>query len=146
MNYYLDITEEEYTDTTYTVSVEDEQTGEWSSENPTFVGFPYRSMHQLMISNMLPTIMWNIQITPIKAHYTMYKESISDFLVRLCAILGGIFAAATIFESIVRNGLCLMIPAFDEQVPSSRNERNGPQNPRSAAAVGDASNVVQMTS
>jgi len=32
------------------------------------------------------------------------------FLVRLCGIVGGIFAAATIFESIVRNGLCLVLP------------------------------------
>lgn len=54
---------------------------------------------------MLPTIVWNVAITPIKAHYTLFKESMSDFLVRMCGIVGGIFAAATIFESLVRNGL-----------------------------------------
>ena len=110
VNYYLDITEEEYTDTTYTVSKTDEETGEVTEENPKFVGFPYRSMHQMMISNMLPTIIWNVSITPIKAHYTLFKETLSDFLVRMCGIIGGIFAVATIFESIVRNGLCLMVP------------------------------------
>ena len=59
---------------------------------------------------MLPTIIWNVSITPIKAHYTLFKESLSDFLVRFCGIVGGIFAAATIFESLLRNGLCLLMP------------------------------------
>ena len=110
MNYYLDITEEEYTDTTFTVKTTDEETGEVTEKNPNYTGFPYRSMHQIMASNMLPTIVWNVAITPIKAHFTLYKENLSDFLVRLCGIVGGIFAAATILESLVRNGLCLMIP------------------------------------
>ena len=63
-----------------------------------------------MASNMLAIITWHVAITPIKAHFTLFKETISDFLVRLCGIVGGIFAAATILESLVRNGLCLMIP------------------------------------
>ena len=94
----------------------EEKVGE---RNPIFIGFPYRAMQQMMISNMLPTIIWNVSITPIKAHYTLFKESIADFLVRFCGIVGGIFAAATIFESILRNGLCLMVPegAFDESAP-----------------------------
>ena len=78
-------------------------------------------MHQMMISNMLPTIIWNVSITPIKAHYTLFKESVSDFLVRFCGIVGGIFAAATIFESLVRNGLCLLLPQgfFDGDEPDA---------------------------
>ena len=116
VNYYLDITEEEYTDTTYTVPVLDSVTQEQvNTTNPIFIGFPYRAMQQMMISNMLPTIIWNVSITPIKAHYTLFKESLADFLVRLCGIVGGIFAAATIFESILRNGLCLMVPDMTEE-------------------------------
>lgn len=45
VNYYLDITEEEYTDTTYKVEKKSEETGETTQENPIFIGFPYRSMH-----------------------------------------------------------------------------------------------------
>ena len=44
VNYYLDISEEEYTDTTYTVTTTDEVTGETTTKNPTFVGFPYLSL------------------------------------------------------------------------------------------------------
>jgi len=78
----------------------------------------------MMISNMLPTIVWNVSITPIKAHYTLFKESVSDFLVRLFGIIGGIFATATIFESLVRNGLCMAMPegAFDAPPPRTVGE------------------------
>ena len=140
VNYYLDITEEEYVDTTYTVQVpssEPGKDGELVSGYPTYQGFNYRSMKQIMISNMLPTLIWNVSITPIKAHYTLSKESWSDFLVRLCGIIGGIFAAATIFEGIVRNGFCLIMPDFDSE------PANGPQKQPSSrrAQVGS----VQMT-
>jgi len=114
LNYYLDISEEEYVDTTYTQKMMTVETNEWIDVQPQFIGYPYRSMKQIMISNMLPTLVWNVSITPIKAHFTLSKESFSEFLVRLCGIVGGIFAAATIFESIFRNGLCLMLPNMDD--------------------------------
>ena len=104
--------------------------------NPTYTGFPYRAMKQVMISNMLPTIIWNVTITPIKAHYTLTKESVSDFLVRLCGIIGGIFAAATIFESIVRNGLCVLLPDLTD------DDADGPKPEQKKRQVADDKNVV----
>mmetsp|Transcript_22984 Transcript_22984/g.28524 ORF Transcript_22984/g.28524 Transcript_22984/m.28524 type:complete len:260 (+) Transcript_22984:452-1231(+) len=148
VNYYLDISEEEYVDMTYTTKAQEVETGEWLDVQPIFTGFPYRSMKQLMITNMLPTLVWNVSITPIKAHYTLTKESLSDFLVRLCGIVGGIFAAATIFESIFRNGLCMMIPDFNDDAPDDGKAR--PERPTSQARVAAASagpgESVQMVS
>ena len=46
VNYYLDITETEYTDVTYTIEEKDEVTGEVKEKHPVFVGFPYRTMDQ----------------------------------------------------------------------------------------------------
>ena len=103
VNYYLDISEAEYTDTTYTVSEMDPETGEVEEKNPVFIGFPYRSMSQEMITNMLPIVVFNMQITPIKVNYTMFYQTWPDFLVHMCAIVGGIFAAASIFESMLQN-------------------------------------------
>ena len=76
---------------------------------------------------MLPTLVWNVSITPIKAHYTLSKESLSEFLVRLCGIVGGIFAAATIFESLFRNGLCLMIPPLGAEDDDRDNSEQAPK-------------------
>ena len=39
VNYFLDITEMEYTDKTYTVANRNDVTGETTYENPTFIGF-----------------------------------------------------------------------------------------------------------
>ena len=72
VNYYLDISEAEYTDTTYTVTAVNPDTGEVEEKNPVFIGFPYRSMSQEMITNMLPIVVFNMQITPIKVNYTMF--------------------------------------------------------------------------
>jgi len=74
LNYYLDISEEEYVDTTYTTKMQEVETNEWIDVQPSFTGFPYRSMKQVMISNTLPTLVWNVSITPIRAHYTLSKE------------------------------------------------------------------------
>ena len=80
-----------------------------------------------MLTNMLPTLVWNVSITPIKAHYTLSKESLSEFLVRLCGIVGGIFAAATIFESLFRNGLCLMIPPLNVEDDDRDSSEQAPK-------------------
>jgi uncharacterized integral membrane protein len=68
-----------------------------------FIGFPYRMMTQEMITMMLPTIMFNIQVTPIMVNYTMYYETWPEFLVHMCAIMGGIFAATSIFQSMLQS-------------------------------------------
>jgi len=92
-------------------------------------------MKQIMISNMLPTLVWNVSITPIKAHYTLTKESISEFLVRLCGIVGGIFAAATIFESLFRNGLCLMLPPLGDDDDEDDRDKAPKPEPASKGSV-----------
>ena len=105
-------------------------------------------MKQLMITNMLPTLVWNVSITPIKAHITLWKESVSDFLVRLCGIVGGIFAAATIFESLLRNGLCIMFPSFDSDEGQAEPAKPRPSRVETAPVIVDTqkSEAVQMVS
>ena len=44
LNYYLDITEEEYTDTTYVLEATSMKTKETTVGHPTFEGYKYRSM------------------------------------------------------------------------------------------------------
>ena len=38
-------------------------------------------------------IFFNFQISPIAVHYTNAKENIFQFLINICAIIGGIFTA-----------------------------------------------------
>lgn len=60
----------------------------------------------------MASVWFQYNIAPVKVHYTMYYESLAEFLVRFSAIIGGMFAAAGIMESLLRNGLCMLIPGM----------------------------------
>lgn len=73
-------------------------------------GYQYRSMKTVLTTGSMGAVWFTYDIAPTKVHYTMFYESWADFLVRLSAIIGGMFAAAGIFESLLRNGFCMIIP------------------------------------
>ena len=49
-------------------------------------------------------IIFNYQISPIAIHYTNSKENIFQFLINICAIIGGIFTVAGIVDSLIHKG------------------------------------------
>ena len=53
-------------------------------------------------------IVFNYQISPIAVHYTNAKENIFEFLINICAIIGGIFTVSGIIDSILHKGSKLM--------------------------------------
>lgn len=53
----------------------------------------------------MPAIFWRYELSPIRIQYTMYMQDLSPFLVRLCAIVGGIYAVSSILESVIRNSM-----------------------------------------
>ena len=103
VEYIIDITETEYEDTTGAIDVV-------TGKKEMYSGFEYRSMKTTLITGGMGAIWFKYDISPLKVHYTMYHQSWADFLVHLCAIVGGTFAAAGIIESILRNGFCLVVP------------------------------------
>jgi len=68
-------------------------------------------MKQVLTTGGMGAVWFKYEIAPVEVHYSMYYESWSDFLVRLCSIVGGTFAAVSVLESLLRNGLCLVTPA-----------------------------------
>jgi hypothetical protein len=80
-------------------------------KNQKFHAFQYRAMKTVLATGGMGAVWFKYEIAPIEVHYNMYYESWSDFLVRLCAIIGGTFAAVGVLESLLRNGLCLVAPA-----------------------------------
>lgn len=77
-------------------------------------GYEYRSMKTILTTHGMGAVWFKYDISPIKVHYTMFYQSFGDFAAHLCAIIGGFFAVAGIFESFVRNGLCLVVPGVKE--------------------------------
>jgi len=103
----LDISETEYEDTTKQVQVEKSSAGgrvkTTVEENLTVSAFKYRTMTTIGATNGMPAIFFNYDISPLRIHYTVSYTPISEFLVHLCAIIGGFYAVTGIVESLLRN-------------------------------------------
>lgn len=74
---------------------------------PMYTGYKYRSMKMESPTNGMNSVWFIYNITPVEIHYNVFFQSWGDFLVRMCAIVGGIFAAVGLFETILSTGLCL---------------------------------------
>jgi hypothetical protein len=64
-----------------------------------------------------PAIFFRYELSPIKVRYTMSFTSWSQYLIDVCAIVGGLFTVAGILESILRNGIGLF--SMDDKVSSN---------------------------
>jgi len=63
----------------------------------------------------MPAIFFRYELSPIRIQYTIYLQELSPFFVHICAIIGGIYAVSSIFESVLRNSLSIFaIGALDE--------------------------------
>lgn len=63
----------------------------------------------------MPAIFFRYELSPIRIQYTIYLQELSPFFVHICAIIGGIYAVSSIFESVLRNSLSIFaIGAMDE--------------------------------
>ena len=76
----------------------------------------------------MPAIFFRYELSPIRIQYTMSLQSVTTFLVRVCAIVGGIYAVSSIFESILRNSLSIFSfgsPNDPRQTASMNNRQGG---------------------
>ena len=53
----------------------------------------------------LPAIFFRYELSPVKLSYTIFYEKWIQFFVKICAIVGGMFTVAGIFESFFANSV-----------------------------------------
>ena len=104
--YYLDITEIEIEDQTGS-KVKVPSKSEETEQFPVYTGYKYRSMRTVQQTGGMNAIWFMYDITPVEIHYNVFYRPWGDFLVHMCAIIGGIFAAVGLFETLLRTGFCL---------------------------------------
>ena len=63
-------------------------------------------MQTMQPTGGMNAIWFMYDITPVEIRYTVSYKPWGDFLVHMCAIVGGIFAAVGLFETIVETGFC----------------------------------------
>ena len=56
----------------------------------------------------MPAIFFRYELSPIRIQYTMSMQTVTAFLVRVCAIVGGVYACSSIIESVLRNSLSIL--------------------------------------
>ena len=60
-----------------------------------------------MTGRGMPAIFFRYELSPIRIQYTMSLQALTEFLVRVCAIVGGIYAVSSIIESLIRNSMSI---------------------------------------
>lgn len=60
------------------------------------------------MSQGIPAIFFRYELSPIRIVYNIDMMSFPTFLVRVCAIIGGIYTVSSIFESVVRNSISIL--------------------------------------
>lgn len=95
-NYFLEISQVDYVDKTSQEAIDEKRTLE---------AFQFRSSQTIKQGQGMPAIFWRYELSPIRIQYTMYLQSVSPFLVHICAIVGGIYAVSSIVESVIRNSM-----------------------------------------
>ena len=53
----------------------------------------------------MPAIFFRYELSPIRIQYTYGLKAVPDFLIQICAIVGGIYVVSSIFESLLRNSI-----------------------------------------
>lgn len=62
-----------------------------------------------------PALFFRYELSPIKVRYTISYSSWSEYLVDLCALVGGLFVVAGIIESLLTNGIGMVSSSGDTQ-------------------------------
>lgn len=106
VNHYLDITEIEIEDQTAKKITTEGPDGFPVESYPVYTGYKYRSMRTIAQTGGMNALWFIYDITPVEIHYNVFYRPWGDFIVHMCAIIGGIFAAVGLFETMVSTSLC----------------------------------------
>ena len=72
----------------------------------------------------MPAIFFRYELSPIRIQYLVNMMSFTTFIVRVCAIVGGIYSVSSIFESVLRNSISIFgIGNITEDLQTDRSHR-----------------------
>mmetsp|Transcript_11114 Transcript_11114/g.18646 ORF Transcript_11114/g.18646 Transcript_11114/m.18646 type:complete len:237 (+) Transcript_11114:473-1183(+) len=108
VNYFLEISQVDYVDQTTPENLQ-------AVNPPKMEAFRYRSSQTIKSEMGMPAIFFRYELSPIRIQYNMRMQSITKFLIHVCAIIGGVYSVSSIFESFLRNTISIFgFGSFDE--------------------------------
>jgi len=121
VNYFLEISQVDYVDQT-NPEVEDTM----------MEAYQFRASQTIKTEPGMPAIFFRYELSPIRIQYTMSLPSIQNYLVRVCAIIGGVYAVSSIIESALRNTLSVF--GFGDLSDAPKMKKKVVKRPKPAAA------------
>lgn len=108
VNYFLEISQVDYVD----------QTSQKAIDNGSILeAFQFRSSQTVKMGQGMPAIFFRYELSPIRIQYTVQLQNVTTFMVKICAIIGGIYTVSSIFESLLRNSISIFyFGGLDETV------------------------------
>ena len=59
--------------------------------------------------NEMPTIHFRYDLSPITVEYKLHKETLLNFIINICAILGGVFTVTGIIDAIIHKSVVILL-------------------------------------
>eukprot|EP00386_Alphamonas_edax_P011691 GDKI01036842.1.p1 GENE.GDKI01036842.1~~GDKI01036842.1.p1 ORF type:complete len:354 (-),score=106.93 GDKI01036842.1:285-1346(-) len=76
-----------------------------SLKNVTRHVFQFTANSNTITNPQMPSIYIRHDLSPVRVKFTLYRGSVFNFLVQVCAIIGGVFTVAGIFEAILHRSV-----------------------------------------
>ena len=118
VNYFLEISQVDYVDATG--SQKDEK-----DDLPKYEAFRFRSSQTIKLDQGMPAIFFRYELSPIRIQYTMSMQSVTDYVVNICAVIGGIYAVSSILDSALRNSIGILGFGAPEDLPGHGTTQSG---------------------
>lgn len=109
VNYFLEISQVDYLDQTS------------NGDAPLLQAYQFRSSQTIKLDMGMPAIFFRYELSPIRIQYNMTLMGINQYLVKICAIIGGIYAVSSIFESVLRNSIGILGLGSPDDLPQQNN-------------------------
>lgn len=74
-------------------------------ERPPLHVYQFTANSNKIVNQQMPSLYLRYDFSPVTVRYTEAKESTSHFLVQICAVIGGVFTMAGIFDSLVHKSI-----------------------------------------
>ena len=70
----------------------------------------------------MPGIYFRYDLSPIRILYTISMQTTTDYLVNICAVMGGIYVVSSIIDNILKNGLMVLGFGSPDELPQNKNK------------------------
>jgi len=98
-NYFLEISQTDYVD---------KREIKKDNNYQKYEAFRFRAVKHVKVEQGMPGIYFRYDLSPIRILYTISMQSTSDYLVKICAVIGGIYVVSSILDSLLKQGIELL--------------------------------------